>query len=186
MTPERAHEQNKTGFQAGFTLIELVITLIVIAVVAVTAATRLQDNTGYTEFTLQQRLISALRHVQYQAMQDDRAGFCYQLVLRSGAAPAFGPSTANYQNGQQAASCGSAIATSSPDYLRASTADIAGEGVTLATREAGSLAISVIGFDNLGRPLTNNNNCQRACQVTFTGTSAASVCIESEGFIYAC
>ncbi|MCU7554689.1 prepilin-type N-terminal cleavage/methylation domain-containing protein [Alteromonas sp. ASW11-19] len=177
--------QCKFSQQVGFTLIELVVTLLVIAVIAVTAAARFQDNTGYTEYTLQQRLISSLRHMQYRAMQDDRAGFCYQLVFQNGSSPAFGPSTSNYSAGQESSSCSLSIALRAPDYLQANSAEISGESVTMATRE-GRGQITFMGFTNLGRPLTNNFNCLSGCEVTFTGADTASVCVEREGFIYAC
>lgn len=177
--------QCKSGQQTGFTLIELVVTLLVISVIAVTATVRFQDNTGYTEYTLQQRLISALRHIQYRAMQDDRAGFCYQIVFQHGSNPAFGPSTSSYDTGQQATSCTTVIAAGAPDYLQASPTEINGENVTMSTRE-GHGQISFIGFSNFGRPLTTSLHCQSGCEITFTGTEAASVCVEQEGFIYAC
>ncbi|WP_218309330.1 type II secretion system protein [Alteromonas antoniana] len=178
---------------AGFTLVELIVTLVLIAVVAVTAASRFQDDTGYTEFTLQQRLISALRQMQTRAMQDTRPGFCYRLILNTGTPAAFGPSSADYSAGNENATCTTTIDTAAPDYLQASSAQITAKGVSFTATEGFNRTVTYIGFDNLGNPLTNNIvfnrplNCRNvACRMTFTGEESAAVCVEREGYIHAC
>lgn len=178
---------------AGFTLVELIVTLVLIAVVAVTAASRFQDDTGYTEFTLQQRLIFALRHMQMRAMQDTRPGFCYRLIINTGAAASFGPSSADYSPGNESATCTSTIDTTAADYLRASSDAITGKGITFTATEGANRNVAYIGFDGLGKPLTNNVvfnrplNCRNVpCRLTFTGEESAAVCVEREGYIHAC
>lgn len=178
---------------AGFTLVELIVTLVLIAVVAVTAASRFQDDTGYTEFTLQQRLISALRQVQIRAMQDTRPGFCYRLILTTGSPAAFGPSSTDFSAGNENATCTTTIDTTASGYLQASSSEITGKGVSFSATEGFNRTVTYIGFDNLGKPLTNNVvfnqplNCRNAaCRLTFTGEESATVCVEREGYIHAC
>ena len=65
--------------QSGFTLVELVIIIVLLGVLSVVAISRFDDGKGYNEFLLQKRLLSALRHVQMQAMQDTRDGYCHRL-----------------------------------------------------------------------------------------------------------
>lgn len=178
---------------AGFTLVELIVTLVLIAVVAVTAASRFQDDTGYTEFTLQQRLISSLRHIQMRAMQDTRPGYCYRLIINTGTAASFGPSSTDYSVGNENATCTTTIDTSAADYLQASADEITGKGVSFRATEGFNRTVAYIGFDNLGNPLTNNVvfnrplNCgNTACRLTFSGDEDAAVCVEREGYIHAC
>ena len=55
---------------AGFTLLELIIVIVVIGIIGVVASARIQDDTGYTEYSLQIRLLSTLRNIQGKAMQE--------------------------------------------------------------------------------------------------------------------
>ncbi len=62
---------------AGFTLVELITTILLIAILSVVALPRLMTNSSYSAFTLRDEFISELRKVQLMAMNNqDR---CYQI-----------------------------------------------------------------------------------------------------------
>lgn len=176
------------GRSAGFTLLELITVLVILGVLATVVATRFQDDTGYTEYTAQQRLIAALRHTQMQAMQDTRTGFCHRMVFAYGANDGFGPATATYNPGDQGASCTTTIDVTAPPNLQANASELSAKGVTLSSFEGFGASVSFIGFDDVGGVLTNNFNCELfpPCRITFTGESQAAVCVENSGYIYAC
>ena len=175
--------------QGGFTLIELIITLILIATLAVAAGSRFQGRSGYPEYAFQKRLVSALRHTQTRAMQDTRDGFCHQINFQFGAgSAAFGPPTNDYSPANQAASCATTIDfVNVADFLRTSDSEITDESVSFSGVDGSSSGINYLGFDSLGRPITNLASCQSGdCRLTFTGQSSVSVCVGQQGFIYAC
>lgn len=162
--------------------------MVILGVMTTVAVTRFQGDSGYAEYTARQRLIAALRYVQMQAMQDTRAGFCHRIVFAYGSNDGFGPATASYAPGNEAASCASAIDTDAPQQLQLDASALSAKGVTLASREAFGASVSFIGFDNDGGVLTNNFNCALAppCRITFSGEAEVAVCVENSGYIYAC
>lgn len=174
--------------KGGFTLIELIITVVLIATLAVVAGSRFQGRSGYPEYAFQKRLISALRYTQTQAMHDTRDGFCHQINFQFGAgSAAFGPPTTDYSPGNQANSCASTIDFASDDFLRTSSAEITDESISFSGADGSFPTLNYIGFDSLGRPITSLLSCRAGdCRLTFTGESAVSVCIGQQGYIYAC
>lgn len=173
---------------AGFTLLEVITVLVIIAVLATVAVSRFQGDSGYAEYTARQRLIAALRYVQMQAMQDTRAGFCHRIVFAYGANDGFGPSTASYNPGDQSASCSTSIDTDAPQNLQIDSSALSAKGVILSSQEAFGATVAFIGFDEDGGVLTNNYNCALSppCRITFSGEAEVAVCVENSGYIYAC
>lgn len=175
---------------SGYTLLELIVVITVLGVLAVSAYSRFQGTDGVAEYTYQARLVGALRNMQTRAMQDSRPGYCYQINLDT-STPAFGPPTLAYEVGggapQQTQSCATAIDFSTPEYLRTSTDEMLNNNVLLSTSDNGT-PIDHIGFNSLGRPINNNQQaiCTSGCTISLTGTASAQVCVESEGYIYAC
>ena len=169
--------------QKGFTLLELIIVIVILGILAVTASSRFDGSKGFAEYTYQARLISSLRHMQQQAIQDTRPGYCFQINFLASPA-AFGPPTLSYNSGAPGATCSTLIEHGNPDYLRTTASEMAGDGVTF-----GTLPFTFIGFDSFGRPLTDNGsapNCSAGCQLDFVGEASVSVCIESQGYIHVC
>ena len=172
--------------QRGFSLVELITVLILVGILSVVAVARFSGSDGFSEYTYQNRLISALRNMQQRAMHDNRAGFCFQINLVNGAAtPAFGPASLNFASGNQANTCAAGVDASS-DFLATNATEIADERLTLTASDGGVSTLAYIGFNGLGQPLTNVANCSSGCTVTFAGTASASVCVASEGYVYAC
>ena len=67
---------------SGFTLIELVATIIVIGVLAVTVLPRFSDRSGVAEYALRDQLIALAQEAQQRAMFD-HSGACYSLSLQA-------------------------------------------------------------------------------------------------------
>lgn len=172
--------------QAGFTLLELIIVVLLLGVLAVYAAPRFTGVGGYSEYTYQNRLISVLRNMQIRAMQDSRPDFCHQVnFINTPSQIAFGPASMNYMAGNAAASCATSIDFSAPEFLRTSPSEIIESSVAMTVQDGGSL-ITSIGFNSLGSPLSSAANCSAGCSVSFLGQSLVRVCIESQGYIHAC
>lgn len=74
--------------QTGFTLVELVATIILIGILAVAVAPRFSGAGTYSEYALRDQLLSALRFVQQRAMYDHQSQSCYRLLIEAGQ---FGP-----------------------------------------------------------------------------------------------
>lgn len=66
---------------AGFTLLELVVVIVILGVLAVFASVRFQGSDGFSAYTYQNRMLSALRNLQQKAMQDTRNNICFQLNI---------------------------------------------------------------------------------------------------------
>ncbi|MBT0586876.1 pilus assembly FimT family protein [Alteromonas oceanisediminis] len=172
--------------QRGYSLVELIAVILLIGVLSVGAVARFSGSDGFAEYTYQNRLVSALRNIQQRAMNDSRNGFCYRINLVSGtAAPAFGPPTHDYTAANAAASCSGAI-DSSVDFLATTATEMAAENIAMTSQDGASTALSFIGFNSLGQPQSNIANCASGCRVDFVGSSTASVCIASQGYIHAC
>ena len=181
----KASWSNKLNSISGFTLLELLLMIIIIGILAVSLGSRFIGSGGYAEYTYQARLIASLRNMQQRAMQDTRPDYCFKINFSPSSSPAaFGPPTMSYNPGLASDTCSDTIDHANPDYLSTSANEMNDEGVTF-----GALPFTYIGFDDLGRPLTDNlssANCVAACQVDFVGEQTVSVCVESQGYIHVC
>ena len=175
--------------QSGFTLVELIIIIAILGIISVIAVSRMEDGSGYNEYMLQKRLLSALRHVQMQAMHDTRDGYCYRLNFNySPGTQNYGPPVANMSQASASQSCANTIDFNAPEYLRTSNGELSGLQVTMSGSDGGAATPMYIGFNNAGRPLTGGALCRSGagCQFSFTGASTVSVCVNAEGLINEC
>ncbi len=173
--------------QQGFTLVELVTVVMVLGILALTISPRFADTTGFAEYALQKRLMSSLRNIQLKAMYDTRSDFCYKInvVTGSSSAASFSPSTTNYLPGNNIASCGTDLDATGPSFLRSNAGEINAEGIAFSALD-NATAITYVQFDSVGRAYTSAGTCAAGCTFTFTGQSAAKVCIADQGYVYAC
>ncbi|ACA88659.1 pilus assembly FimT family protein [Shewanella woodyi] len=65
--------------ETGFTLVELVTTIILIAILSVVVLPRMLTNSSYSAFTLRDEFISELRKAQLLAMNNQ--GRCYRVAV---------------------------------------------------------------------------------------------------------
>ncbi|WP_339720773.1 prepilin-type N-terminal cleavage/methylation domain-containing protein [uncultured Paraglaciecola sp.] len=168
----------------GFTLIELIVVIILISILSVSVFSRFTGTSGFSEYTYQARLVSALRNMQSRALYDNRDGYCFKINIDTTDA-AFGPPTLDYISETATAmsgTCSISIDFSNPNYLTTTPTEMAGEGVGLSTQPS----FNSIDFDDLGRPILENADCNATCKITLIGEAAVSVCIESQGYIHAC
>lgn len=148
--------------QVGFTLIELVATIIVIGVLAVTVLPRFSDRSGVAEYAFLDELIALAQQAQQRAMFD-HGGSCYGVSLHAMQAVA---------EVDGAAINGQSIVTFDNDYD--------GLGVSPQT---------TIYFDALGNLLTGGSDCASssipaaALTVDITGGNNIGVLIHPTGYI---
>lgn len=64
---------------AGFTLVELVTTMLLIAILSVVVLPRMMTSSSYSAFTLRDEFISELRKAQLLAMNNQ--GRCYRVAV---------------------------------------------------------------------------------------------------------
>lgn len=122
--------------QSGFTLIELVATIILIGVLSVTVLPKFSDRSGAAEYALRDQLLSLAQHAQQRAMFD-HSGACYGLAIQS--------TSAEVQRD------GSALNTDPNNYLI--RIDFTGDYDGLTTN-----AVNIY-FDDLGNLLTGGADC---------------------------
>lgn len=164
----------------GFTLIELIVVLIIVAILGVYATFRFSGTSGYAEFTFQDRLVSALRTVQIRAMQDTSQNNLYQLsFITTSPNFAFGPPDAS----------GTGI-DFSEGFLSTSESGLStlnDENVTMTTTGlASSPGISFVQFNGFGAPVNDSGVaiCQAGCTINLIGQQTATVCIEPLGYVH--
>jgi MSHA pilin protein MshC len=154
------------NIQLGFTLVELVTTIILIGIIAVAVLPRLLSDSSYSAYTLRNEFISELRLVQLTAMQNTDQ--CYQIDV---SATGY---TLRYFSGRTTAN----ICTS---QVRAEQAQAFSGGAHIALASTTSQVFSIT-FDSLGRMLSPA--CSGHC-FNVVADETLAIAVESEGYIYA-
>lgn len=153
--------------QAGFTLVELVTTIILIGILSVTVLPRLFSQSSYSAFSLRNEFMAELRQVQQKALNNtDR---CYRVAV----------SATGYQLSQFASrnsvGCTGAALAPNPLYIQAFQG---GAQLVLTSNNANSFNLD---FDINGRPsLACNGSC-----IKVVANETLIINISSEGYIYA-
>ena len=176
----------------GFSLIELVVVIILLGILAVSVGTRFVGTDGFAELSYQSRLISSLRTMQARAMHDTRpatpanpSGYCFQINF-STTPPAFGAPSLRYGDADGSPTCSSAIDFANAQYLGTGSGEMEDKNVAIVTLDDNGNTFDYLGFDSLGRPLTNVGQCSSGCRVELSGEQTVAVCIAAQGYIYAC
>jgi len=144
--------------KTGFTLVELIITILVIGVLAVTAAPRFLGNDTEEAIALRDR-------TQFRAMQNVQDTSCVKITATIIAPPA-------------GHDCTNALSTAfdADQVVDASSTDF-----TFQTADENGNSFSQIQFDGFGRP--RNIACSTDCKIQI---STFAMCLQSEGAVYAC
>lgn len=150
----------------GFTMIELVVVILMLAILAVTVLPRFFNSTGFQEYTYQAEVITKLRSIQLRAMQQTDDSECHMVVVKN-------------------------KALGLPKECNPTAAD-GWQGENEDTGESGTTNVIIedshevtfgpefnFTFDSMGRP-----SCI-TCLITVTGDSPLRIKIESEGYIHA-
>ncbi|MCA3894768.1 prepilin-type N-terminal cleavage/methylation domain-containing protein [Vibrio vulnificus] len=151
--------------QAGFTLVELIVVIILISIVSAYAAGRYIGTGSFSAYAAQEQAISIIRQLQVYRMQSNTtnsANSNFELTASGGCLG----STA----GCSAAATPQA-AESRSDVMRL-------DGVSVSS------TISPIRFDLRGNPLQTNGSALNSVTITFTASGeSAAVCINSQGYV---
>ncbi|REL36678.1 type IV pilin protein [Thalassotalea euphylliae] len=152
--------------QVGFTLLELIVTIIIIGVLAATILPRFTGSDGFEEYSYRTQAIAILRNAQQRAMNQD-ASACNRILIDSTRLGI--PDNANC-NGFT-----SDFGDRDNDFTRL-TELTASDNVTFSTSASNGL----ISFDKWGVPSCGNN-----CSIEIKGTETLTILIESQGYIHA-
>lgn len=156
--------------QSGFTLIELLVVILLISILAATAASRIFGTDEIQPQQQRDAVINLLRQVQMQSMQDSSGVYsrCPTLLIQSSAA------------GIARQNACSAAASFTPDNDDLSQIDLSGSTVNST---AGSSPL-YLRFDSWGQP---RSSCSSGCRISFSAAGAtATLCIEASGYIGSC
>jgi MSHA pilin protein MshC len=158
----------------GFTLIELIVVIVLIAIVSVYASSRYFGASSVDLHLIRSELLSSIRLTQLRAMH--RNGLCNRWMVGSNEAVQISPE-------REVDDCLSVIFPS--DREDSSFVDLASYDATMTLTTTTS---SFIDFDTLGRPLQCNTTPNGRCelQVQTQSGQAFSICINTEGGISGC
>jgi MSHA pilin protein MshC len=144
----------------GFSLLELVITLVIVGILAVTVIPKLFGTSTFAGYAVRDQLITQLRLAQIRALHDNSN--CYSVLI-----------TATQYGIPTATTCAASFDPSD------NAIDIE-SGVTVTI--GGSSGVDVQ-FDNMGRPV--NGDCDGGCDIAVVGQEGLVIRVESEGYIHA-
>ncbi len=150
--------------QRGFTLIELVAVLVLVAVIAVYATNRYVGKAGFADYSAQDLIISAARIAQQRAMYD-HSGTCFRLSISNNVVSAQSNAGGSYSN------------IGPVDWA---------SGVALDSEV--SVSNINIYFDGLGSAIGTTADCggtEASTAIAINGASNLQVCLYSSGYIQA-
>ena len=148
----------------GVTLIELVIVILIISILAVTVAPKIIGVNSFNAYVYRDQMISSLRLMQQQAMQQTNNGSCHQIIINS---DGYGRSSD--------CDAPSLVIDWQNDYT----------GFEIPSDQSVTISgVSTLTFDSWGRV----NECSGAsgCSIDFISIDTATLCIESQGYIHDC
>ncbi|EHD1698048.1 type II secretion system protein [Vibrio vulnificus] len=151
--------------QAGFTLVELNVVILLISIVSAYAASRYIGTGSFSAYAAQEQAISIIRQLQVYRMQSNTTNSANPNFELTASGGCLGSSA-----GCSAAATPQA-AESRSDVMRL-------DGVSVSS------TISPIRFDLRGNPLQTNGSALNSVTITFTASGeSAAVCINSQGYV---
>ena len=152
----------------GFTLIELIITLVILGILSVTAVPKFLGSSTEDAYSYRDRTLNALRTVQLRAMQNTATASCHTLYITSTLIAPPAPDT-----------CIGGADANNTDHLVVQI-DTQRSDITFSALDSNANIFTQISFDALGK---SNQTCTTQCRID---VGLAGVCIGGEGLIYAC
>ncbi|HAS8190706.1 TPA: type II secretion system protein [Vibrio vulnificus] len=151
--------------QAGFTLVELIVVILLISIVSAYAASRYIGTGSFSAYAAQEQAISIIRQLQVYRMQSNTTNSANPNFELTASGGCLGSSA-----GCSAAATPQA-AESRSDVMRL-------DGISVSS------TISPIRFDLRGNPLQTNGSALNSVTITFTASGeSAAVCINSQGYV---
>ncbi|EGR0788898.1 prepilin-type N-terminal cleavage/methylation domain-containing protein [Vibrio vulnificus] len=151
--------------QAGFTLVELIVVIILISIVSAYAASRYIGTGSFSAYAAQEQAISIIRQLQVYRMQSNTTNSAnpnFELTASGGCL----------------GSTAGCTAASTPQAAESRSEVMRLDGVSVSS------TISPIRFDLRGNPLQTNGSALNSVTITFTASGeSASVCINSQGYV---
>ncbi len=153
----------------GFTLIELVVTIILLGIMVTTVIPRFLTSEGFAEYTYRDELIIKLRAIQLRSMQQTNNIACQTISF----------------NSTQVGLLATITNTNTCD------SDLAGDTTKVTISSSDSISFSIsenlpsFSFSSMGRPVGCIAKDPCDITLTVTGSDSLSVFINEEGFIYA-
>ena len=153
----------------AMTLVELLVVIIIIGIIAVTAAPTLLGRGGFSQQTFQAELVSALRVLQQRAMQDTTQA-CYGVNIQPTQVLPY--------------LCGAAVA--------AERVIVVPDGNSLSVIGSFTNVTNGFRFNSLGCPVSTDHSIaapelcgQSAVEIRLVGPNSKTVCVQSQGYIRA-
>ncbi|WP_233079806.1 prepilin-type N-terminal cleavage/methylation domain-containing protein [Rheinheimera soli] len=189
---------------SGFTLIELIIVVILLGIISVTALPRFLGKSGVEEATVQDQMISILRRMQTQAMQQTNSIFldtedaaqritrCHQLILTSTqlGRPDVNPCLSDPASFPAAGvpALTATAAESSLNFRLPAGTNIIFSIYDSATGPGNVLSLPFLfRFNSLGQAVNNSRvRFPNGLRIQISDAMTYSICIESEGYIHPC
>lgn len=151
--------------QAGFTLVELIVVILLISIVSAYAASRYIGTGSFSAYAAQEQAISIIRQLQVYRMQSNTTNSAnpnFELTASGGCL----------------GSTAGCTAASTPQAAESRSEVMRLDGVSVSS------TISPIRFDLRGNPLQTNGSALNSVTITFTASGeSASVCINSQGYV---
>ncbi|MCW8332459.1 type II secretion system protein [Vibrio paucivorans] len=147
-------------YRAGFTLVELIVVILLVAIVSLYASSRYIGVSSVSAYAIQDQVISVIRQVQVNRMQSnvDSSEEHFELALQTNC-------------------LGSVEACSGTAAGRSDVVD--SDNISFSSTPS----TSVVTFDLLGNP---ENAASAGVSILISGgQSQASVCINEQGYVYA-
>ncbi|MEZ9436972.1 type II secretion system protein [Vibrio atlanticus] len=169
--------RNRGFQQLGFTLVELIIVILLIATVSAYAASRLSGRDSFSAFAAQEQVVSVIRQVQINRMQSNvdlgavvgESNFILAIV----------------------GNCvGSEVSCTAQNQARSDWVMLNGVILTAASNTTPAIPLSLVNFDLLGNPTTGETPAgvvvNVAAGVVITITSNVNTCrveINAQGYV---
>jgi len=146
--------------QRGFTLVELVMTMVLISILAVTVLPKLFGPSEFAVYAIRDQLIGQLRLSQLQAL--NRRGTTHNLLIKSNK---FGLARST------------SVTEIQLSYDENSIVELDGVSIKLGISSEFSLR-----FDSHGK--ITAGACAGGCTLTLIGSETLKITIESEGYVH--
>ena len=169
-----SNTRNYTLKVNGFTLIELIVTLMILGIMAATVLPRFFDSNGFEEYAYRTELISTLRAAQTKAMQQTGSAERCRYVRVTSKALRQLPTSSNAANSFCDISANNSTIDDNTNVI------VKDHHVVLSISPTSNIP-NAFAFDQMGRP----EECAANCEIIITGEETLKIIIEPEGYIHA-